>query len=823
MLSSSFMKESHMRSSHRAPAIAVRSALSAAIALALAAPSPAQESPGEDENLEIVVTASRARAESPLETTVPVDVVDAQSIAAAGALGGELAQTLQVLVPSFNLSRQSNSGSADLVRPAQLRGLSPDQVLVLVNGKRRHTTSITTIEAKIGRGTAPVDFNSIPTNAIKRIEVLRDGAGAQYGSDAIAGVINVILDDRAEGFDAALSYGQHFTDFDPIDDSIEDGGTTTAQLSFGTGIGADGFLRAGVEYRDRAGTNRSGFDQVPFFEDGANIPLVGGQRNYKPGDSATEDLNLWINAEATLGSLRSYGFATFSSRDVEGTGFFRYPVSSANIPSVYPDGYRPITTGENRDFSLTKGFRGEAGVWNWDGSLSYGRNTFEQGVRRSINPSLGASSPRSFHSGKTENELLSLNFDLRREVDLAAGASFATGLEWRREAWQSHAGDPESYAAGPFADAPDFLAIGAQAGGGLRPEETRDLDRDVISVYGEFSVDLTDTFKVDLATRLEDYDDFGNTAAGKLAARWEFTPGYALRAAVSNSLRAPSLVQLGFGTSSTSFGAGGQLATVNTLPVDDPLAQALGAQPLDEETSLNLSLGLAARINESFSVTLDAFRTDVDDRITLSERVDCVPGNVPAAALALCTTRNINAANFFTNAVNTRTEGVELVANYNTDLAGGKFDLTLGYSTADTEIRSVNDPAVAGVILVGVEETNTIVGAAPDEKATLNALWQGEKLSLLARLNHYGETTRVFNFGGGFEPEQTYGSKVQVDAEIGYRLGPVQIYAGASNLLDEYPDESILDISYFGNFPYDVLSPIGFNGRFVYGGLRASF
>jgi iron complex outermembrane receptor protein len=813
------MKEFHMRSSYRAPASAALGALS----IAMAAPVIAQESPGEDDNLEIVVTASRARAESPLETTVPVDVVDAQSIAGAGAFGGELAQTLQVLVPSFNLSRQSNSGSADLVRPAQLRGLSPDQVLVLINGKRRHTTSVTTIEAKIGRGTAPVDFNSIPTNAIKRIEVLRDGAGAQYGSDAIAGVVNVILDDRAEGIDAALSYGQHFTDFDPIDDSIEDGGTTTAQFSFGTALGADGFLRAGIEYRDRAGTNRAGLDLVPFFEDGANGPLVGGQRNYKPGDSATEDLNLWLNAETAVGGLRGYGFATFSQRDVEGTGFFRYPVSSANIPSVYPDGYRPVTTGDNQDVSLTTGLRGEAGAWNWDGSVSFGQNEFEQGVRNSINPSLGASSPRTFHSGKSENQLLSFNLDFTREIELAAGASVAAGIEWRREAFQTHAGDPQSYAAGPFADAPDFLAIGAQAGGGLRPEETRDLDRDVVSAYGELSLELTDTVKLDLATRVEDYDDFGNTVAGKLAGRWEFTPGYSLRAAVSNSLRAPSLVQLGFGTSSTSFGAGGQLATVNTLPVDDALAQALGAQPLDEETSLNLSLGLTARINGNFSFTLDAFRTDVDDRITLSERVDCVAGNVPAAALTICDARNIDAANFFTNAVNTRTEGVELLANYYTDLAGGKFDLTLGYSTADTEIRSVNDAAVAGVILVGVEETNTIVDAAPDEKATLNAQWQGEQLSLLGRLNHYGETTRVFNFGGGFEPEQTYGSKVQVDAEIGYRLGKVQLYVGASNLLDEYPDLSSEDIYYFGNFPYDVLSPIGFNGRFVYGGLRASF
>lgn len=793
------------------------------LAIALAVPAGAQQ-PADEEGIDsVVVTATRGRPVSALETTVPVDVVDAQQISSAGAFGGELAQTLQVLVPSFNLSRQSNSGVADLVRPAQLRGLSPDQTLVLVNGKRRHTTSITTIESKIGRGTAPVDFNSIPTNAIQRIEVLRDGAGAQYGSDAIAGVVNVILDNRAEGVDVALTYGQHFTTLDPVDQSIEDGTTTTAQASFGVGLGDDGFLRAGIEYRDREGTNRSGFDQVPFFEDAANIPLVGGQRNFKPGDAATEDLNLWVNAETAIGGLRGYGFATYNTRDSEGTGFFRYPVSSANIPSVYPLGYRPVTTGDNQDLALTAGLRGDAGAWRWDGSLSFGRNQFEQGVRNSLNPSLGASSPTEFDSGETENQLLGFNLDFTRELDLAEGSSLATGLEWRREAFQSHAGELASYQAGPLAAAPDFLAIGAQAGGGLRPEEERDLERTVISAYGEWALSLSDTVQIEAAARVEDYDDFGTTFAGKLAGRYEFAPGYALRMSVSNSLRAPSLVQLGFGTSSTSFGAGGQLTTVNTLPVDDELAQALGARDLDEETSLNLGVGLAARLNEHFSVTLDAFRVDVDDRITLSERVDCVPGNVPVAALNLCTARNITAANFFTNAVNTRTEGVELVAHYVTDLAGGEFDVTLGYSNADTEIRSVNDPAVAGVILLGVEETNTIVGAAPDDKGTLNVAWQGERLSLLGRLNYYGETTRVFNFGGGFEPEQTYGSEVQLDAEIGYRLGPVQLYVGASNLLDQYPDPSNEDIFYFGNFPYDVLSPIGFNGRFVYGGLRASF
>jgi iron complex outermembrane receptor protein len=805
-----------MRLSHRTPVAAALGALSVVSVPAVLAAEPAA-----DELENIVVTATRGRASSNLETPVPVDVVDASQLASAGALGGELAQALQVLVPSFNLPRQSNSGSADLVRPAQLRGMSPDQVLVLVNGKRRHTTSVTGIDSKIGRGTAPVDFNSIPSNAIRRVEVLRDGAGAQYGSDAIAGVINVILDDRAEGIDTTVSYGRHFTDFDPIDDDIDDGATTTVQGSAGLALGEQGFLRAGFDWRDRDGTNRAGLDQVPFFEDPANVPLVGGQRNFKPGDSATEDLGLWANSEFALGALTAYAFGMYSTRDAEGTGFFRYPVSAQNIQSVYQNGYRPITLGDNEDTSLTAGLRGALGEWTWDGSVSWGRNTFEQGVRRSLNPSIGPTSPTRFDSGRTENELLSFNVDLARELDLLAGATLATGVEYRQEAFESRAGDPESYEAGPFADT---LAIGAQAGIGLRPEETRDLDRDVASVYGELSVELTDTVLVDAAARFEDYDDFGSAVTGKLAGRWEFMPGWSLRGSVSNSLRAPSLVQLGFGTSSTSFGAGGQLTTVNTLTVDDPLARALGARDLDEETSTNLSFGLAAQVTDSLQFTLDAFRIDVDDRITLSERIDCSIGNVPASALLLCQARNVTAANFFTNAVDTRTDGFELTASYAMDLAGGALNLDFGWAHSDTEVRSVDQPAVPGLVLLRLEERNTIESAAPDDRATLSSRWQGDRLSLLGRLSYYGETTRLFDFCCGFVPEQTYGSEFQLDAEVGYQVWEgIEIFVGASNLLDEYPDASIPDISYFGNLPYDVLSPIGFNGRFVYGGVRASF
>jgi iron complex outermembrane receptor protein len=792
---------------------------------ASAEPSAAVEATAEAEE-EVVVTGIRAksrnRARTVVTTPVPVDIINAQAIESSGALGGEVGQALQNLVPSFNFPRQSNSGSADIVRPAQLRGLSPDQVLVLINGKRRHTTGVITTEAKTGRGTAPVDFNSIPTNAIKRIEVLRDGAGAQYGSDAIAGVINVILDDTPEGIEVDASYGLHVTDFEPSNEHIEDGATWVLQAKMGIPLDErGGFIRFGAEYKDREPTNRAGLDQVPFFEDAANIPLVGGQRNFKPGDGASENLNLWFNAEAPLeGGLELYGFGTFNDRSAEGTGFFRYPVSSANLIAINPLGYRPITTGDNQDIGLTAGLRSTEGALVWDVSANYGRNRFEGGVYNTLNPSLGPTSPRSFFTGAFENELIALNADASQDIEigLETPATLAFGVEYRHDSFQSFAGDPLSYQAGPLAAT---QAIGAQAGSGLRPEETRDLSRDTFAIYAELSADLSENFFVDVAARFENSSDFGSTLAGKAALRWQATDAIALRASVSNSYRAPSLVQIGFATSSTSFGAGGQLTSVATLPVDDPLAIALGAQPLDAESAINFSAGFTVDLPGEFVLTVDAYNIQVDDRITLSERID--RDSAPVGVQPLFDARNITAANFFTNAIDTETNGIDIVGTYSfQDILDGELNLSAGFSYARTRIRAVRN--LGPVTVIGVEESNTIEDAAPKSKLILTADWTDKEFSALLRVTRYGEATRVFNFGGGFEPEQTYGEEWQVDLEGSWRInGNVEIYAGASNLFDTYPDLSSADINYFGNLPYDVLSPIGMNGRYLYTGIRTKF
>lgn len=775
----------------------------------------------------VIVTGTRAPDRTALESASPIDILSKQDLANAGVLNGELGQALQVLLPSLNFPRQSNATGADHVRSAQLRGLSPDQVLVLVNGKRRHTSAIVNLEAKTGKGTNPVDFNSIPVSAIARIEVLRDGAGAQYGSDAIAGVINVILDDNPEGASASIAYGAHRTSFDPTGDTLIDGQSLTASASLGNKIGEDGFIRFGVEYKDRNATNRAGLDQLPFFENQSpeNLATIG-QRNYHPGDPDTQDINLWLNTAVAVGDATEwYAFATYNQRDSVGAAFFRYPDSSANVPSVYPDGYRPETLGDNRDVSLSSGLRGDIGDWNYDASLTWGQNRFDLSLRNSLNPSLGSASPTAFDLAGYQFEQLTANFDVNRLVSLSGkDFTFATGAEYRHEGYDTRAGDPASYAAGPNTGSPP----GAQAGPGLAPFDAVDLSRSVFGAYAELSGDLSERFFGSAALRYEDYSDFGGQLTGKLAGRFQISDGVALRGAVSTNFRAPSLSQTGYQFTVTNFGDGGALTQVRLLAVDDPIAIALGARDLKPETSRNVSFGITAQPTTGLNISLDAFQIDVDDRVTISERI-----GGPALVNFLDSQfgiTDIESVNFFTNAVDTRTRGAELVANYSTEAWGGDLNLTGAYSYAKTDIRAIQatpsellalDP---DYVLVGVEERNTLTTAAPRTRAILSAQWQGDAWSWLGRATRHGSATRVFNFGGGFEPQQTYGAEWQLDAEAAYRFNSaIAIAVGASNLLDNYPDASSADINYFGNFPYDFLSPIGMNGAYYYARIDFTF
>ena len=426
---------------------------------------------------EIRVVGSRAPGRSAEDSPVPVDVLTADDLVQLGTIGGEIGSLLQTNIPSFNMPRQSNSDQSDIVRVAQLRGLNPDQVLVLVNGKRRHVNAVVSVESKLGKGSAAVDFNNIPTSAIERIEVLRDGAAAQYGSDAIAGVINIVLKGGSDGGRIAASYGAHMTTVDPIDRDITDGHTVVLSFNKGFSVG-NGYLNVSGEYRDRSATNRSGFDQLPtigFAEfivpipssgtpEGAPNDAVAGQRNYRMGDSDSEDLNLSFNAGVDLESgFEFYSFGTYSDRDAEGANFFRYPVSDNNVAAIHPDGFLPIGVADVSDFSLAVGLRGALSDWNVDSSLVFGQNTFDDNLKNSVNSSFGSASPTSFDRSEFEYSQIVVNLDASKRFEVGnVPVNVATGLELRQEDYQSSAGDPESYDAGSV--------MAGEGGGTARPQ-----------------------------------------------------------------------------------------------------------------------------------------------------------------------------------------------------------------------------------------------------------------------------------------------------------------------------------------------------------------
>jgi len=806
-------------------------ALAAAISLALAFPALADSMPldtGAQTTAEldtVIVTGTRASHRTALESTAPIDVLSFDDIRKAGVVNGELGSALQALLPSFNLPRQSNSGGSDHVRAAQLRGLSPDQVLVLINGKRRHTSALVNHDTKIGKGNTPVDFNSIPVSAIKRIEVLRDGAGALYGSDAVAGVINVILDDAAQGGQVETSFGAHHTHLAPIDRTLTDGQTGFASVKAGTGIGDGGFVRAGVEYKRRQGTNRAGFDQIPPWEASPENLELAGKRNYVLGDGSSRDVNLWFNSEIPLGAnFSGYSFGTWNERDTEGSNYFRYPDGNANWKEVYPQGFRPVSEGKNRDLQLVAGVRGAWGEWDVGASVDHGRNAFTYGLRNSLNTSLGPDSPTRFRTGDFGFKQSIANVDLGRVFNHGEDThALGLGVEARHEHYRTRAGDAASYAAGPFTGRP----TGAQAGGGLTPDDEANLSRDVAAAYLSLASTFGEHLSTDIAARYERDDDFGSQLTGKFAARYALTPEFALRGSISNNFRAPSLSQIGYENTTTDYTASGQLVQSRLLAVANPIAQGLGARDLNPEKSRNYSFGLTHQRGQ-FSLSMDIFQIEIDGRVALSERIigdaltDFVEQQFGVSGL--------QSAHFFVNAADTRTRGAELVSHWRQSLGIGELVLTGAWSYAKTELKNivatpeqllVLDP---DYVLFGVEETNTLTDATPRTRLQLGAGWNTDALTLTTRLSRHGSARRVFDFGGGYIPEQTYSAEWQLDAEVEYRLTPKWSLAlGGQNLTDNYPDLSNEDIYYFGNMPYDILSPLGSNGAYWYARIRYTF
>lgn len=774
----------------------------------------AETNPANDQALgEVVVTGTRVPGRTATDSPVPIDVFGQEDLRRSAAIPGELGEVLDTLLPSAFMARDSNNDLADVVRTVQLRGLDPAHTLVLVNGKRRHNISIV-------RGAA-VDLNNIPVSSIERIEVLRDGAAAQYGSDAIAGVINILLQDADEGGSLSATYGSHVTHFAPTDERITDGETFLVSANRGFALDDDGYLNLTAEFRDRDSTNRAGApDEIPFFENQtpANLALRG-MRNFRAGDSAFTDLNSMFNAGIGLSEkTRLYSFGSLSYREAEGLNFFRYPDSSANVPAIYPSGFIPISDTTQVDYSATAGAKGSgAHGWNWDASVNFGGNEFDFDMTDSVNASLGSASPTRFDVADYELRNLILNVDLSKPFAvgwLGSPLNVAYGLEFRHEIYTTNPGDEASYIAGPLAA--DGAAIGVQGNAGLRPEDTVDESRDEAGFYVDLESEVTERLLLGAAARLEHYSDFGETLDGKLSARFAVTPQFAIRGSAGTGFRAPSLTQSYFRGGTTDFDSGSlQLVSNSFLPATDPIAQLLGARALEPEESNNYSVGSTFNTAAGLALSVDAYQIDVDDRIVLSEIIggadvtDYIADNLGIG--------NISTVRFFTNAVDSRTRGVDVVLDYTFPVMGsGTLNLGLAASYAETVVKDVKDnPAVLtrlGAMLISDGTVSAIERSRPRTKVALSGNWMTENFSVLARASYFGSTQHHTPFG-----QQRHGPEWLLDLDVEYALSDrVRVALGGNNIFDNYPDRTVEGNSYFGNFPYDIVAPIDMNGAYYY-------
>ena len=821
----------------------------------------------------VVVVGTRSIGRRALQAPVPIEVVDREQLSLTGQ--SETGRVLQMLVPSFNFSSSTISDGTDALRPATLRGLGPDQTLVLINGKRRHKSALLHVNTSVGRGTAGTDFNAIPSAAIERIEVLRDGAAAQYGSDAIAGVINIVLKDDIDTGNADIYWGQTYEG---------DGNTWNGNANYGMKVGESGFLNLTAEWRDRARTNRAGltgtrqYDWVdvdpgrpadhtletenpdgtvtakPVWFDAREYSFE--RQNFRIGDADSSQKTGFYNFGLPLAEgLELYSFGGHSSRQNNSAGFYR----SANqadrtVTEIYPDGFLPEINTDIGDTSLALGlaWNHEATDLNVDASINHGLNTFDFFISNSLNASYGASSPTSADAGGFELSQTAFNLDVAYPLQYQSSlVNLAGGVEFRREGYGIQAGEPLSWINAGLG-APG-AAGGIQVFPGFRPDNEVDESRTNIAGYADFESYLSGQpgtgLLVGAAVRGEQYSDFGTTVTGKATARYDLMKEVAVRAAGSTGFRAPSLQQLYFNNISTQFkidtdDIDGDGNTTEVIPLevgtfrnDSDAARALGIPELKEETAFNVSGGFVLKPLEKMWLTVDGFLIQIDDRIVLS-------GSFSADKIQSLLAAGASSAQVFTNVAQTRTQGVDVAAGYlfafdNESLLNLKVALTW----ADTEVIGDVD---APEILIGLEDTlfpsqerSMIEEWQPNTRINISADYIIGDLTLGGALRYFGSYT--VQEGSGADPaRQTYGGKWLTDIQSNYQLNEgLSLTIGANNLFDQLPDLNEIGQSRGGTltdstghvivdspgvFTYSRRSaPFGFNGGLYYAKLSYNF
>ena len=775
-----------------------------AISLMLTNSVQAQNNRADNSEIEEVITiGTRAPGRTAIESLVPVDVINESAIQSSGAV--DTADMLRKLAPSFNMNNTTTSDGQDLMRPATLRGMAPDQVLVLVNGKRRHQQALVAVLDAVGRGSAGTDLSSIPLTAIARVEILRDGAAAQYGSDAIAGVINIVLKD-SEG-------GNAWTQYRTTDQN--DGDATKVGLNYGFDLGDGGSLNFTYERVDQDLMNRATETDWGGKSPVTDVLLL-------IGEAEVESDSFWLNGMLPVAGGELYAFGGLTRKEGESLGFFRAPGDDRVWSELYPDGVTPGLGTKSEDTSLAVGFRTQLGDWETDISLNWGENEFEFNNTRSLNASYGPDSPTKAHDGTLIVDQLSLNVDAVRSIELsfAENATLAIGAEWREEGYEQQAGDEVSYARGDtlcgesFENSADpdkdpatcsydhdgnavtdpvegITTPGMQGFQGYSPAMELDIDRHNYAVYADVEMSLTDALDLGAAIRYEDYSDFGDTTNAKASGRYAFTEKLAIRGAVSTGFRAPGVQQQNFTQRSISVD-GGELKDLVTLRPDSKLASDFGFGELKEETSTSYSVGLTYSSGNWVS-TFDVYRIDIDDRIVYSDNIS---SGTNAEIGAIFDANNgtgqsldgVVNISIFTNAIDTETTGLDWVNEWSFDVGAGDLIVETTFHMNNTRVEGINSSSsiVDDRVIFGEEAELLLTDGQPGQKATLATTYNRDVWSVTARASHYGKVSSA-SYG---TQENTWGEKTLVDLTGYWHLtDTIKISGGVLNVFDTYPDK----------------------------------
>ncbi|CAD0005626.1 TonB-dependent receptor [Flavobacterium chungangense] len=813
---------------------------------------------------DVVVVGSRNTKRTVVNSAVPIDVINVKDVTTqSGKL--EINELLQYVAPSFNANKQSGSDGADHVDPASLRGLGPDQTLVLINGKRRHQSSLINLFGTRGRGNTGTDLNAIPASSIKRIEILRDGAAAQYGSDAIAGVINIVLNDTVDEFTGSVTYGVYNTnakgDFPEgtantdgyrLDqngngntfgkDQAFDGGSVKVTANYGVSIGdKGGYANFSTEYLNKNKTLRPGFDFRKGF-----------------GEAAIQSFNLFGNLAFPISDKTEfYAFGGKNHRDTDAYAFTRNDGERV-VEEVYPGGYTPRITSNIIDNSFAAGIRTQtASGWKIDFSNTFGKNLFHYYVKGTINASLLEASPTEFDAGGHSLTQNTTNFDISKNYEsVLDGLNLAFGAEFRTEKFNIFAGEEGSYATydtdgRPITDPanqsaptipnpeydptdPDSSPTISRPGGsqgfpGYSPNNVVDKSRTNLSLYTDAELDFTKSFMVSGAVRFENYSDFGSTINGKLASRLMLTNHINLRGSVSTGFRAPSLAQIYYNLRFTNFSSGGA-TEVLLSPNNSPVTKAFGIDNLNEEKAINASLGLTANFGD-FTATVDGYLINVKDRIVLT-------GYFDASGLGL----NVDKAQFFVNGVDTKTTGLDVVLAWKKTINENRFGATLVGNINDMKIDKVKNGDLDEKTFFGERDKAFLLASAPPNKFGLNLNYGRKWFDAGLAFTRFSEV-KLLDYQMDEDPEDyrtspsetdeqvfsnqkraatdTYGAKIVTDLTLGFKLcKSTKLSIGANNLLNVYPDQQD-DWVEAGGY-WDAVQ-MGFNGAYYYARLGFNF